>query len=309
MELKFKIATAADLAECLDWKPKIIETKLGPIEYAERGEGPVLLSVHGGPGGYDQGLGLGEVFSKSGFRVIAPSRAGYLGTPVDNGSTFEAQADMHAALLGALNIDKAVVIAVSAGGPSTYTLAQRYPQKVAALVAIDAVCTKYTKLQEVSKTAEYLFMSKPGLWLVDFFMKYFPSSIVNEFFKTESTLDKEEIKTRIMEVVKDEDKFGLLKLLMSTMTKRYHDRRAGLEIDIEILNKIDKIPLDNITCPTLIIHGKSDGDVKPEQAEYAHSLIKQSEIMWIEKGSHIGFWIAEDAYNIQKKTIDWLAAL
>ena len=35
---------------------QIIQTSRGPIEYATAGEGPVVLGVHGSPGGFDQTL-------------------------------------------------------------------------------------------------------------------------------------------------------------------------------------------------------------------------------------------------------------
>jgi pimeloyl-ACP methyl ester carboxylesterase len=306
MAIEYKKANAEGVLKCLEWEPKIIETRLGPIEYADRGEGPAVLSVHGGPGGYDQALGLIEVFRTSGFRVIAPSRAGYLGTPANNGTTYEKQADMHAALLEALEIDQATVVGVSAGGPSSYCLAQNYPDKVKALIPIDAVCMEYTKLQEVNKTEEFLYLSKPGLWFVDYLMKHFPASMVQNFLKTESTLDKHDIKKRIKEVVGDEDRFAFMKLMMATVTKHYKERKRGLDIDIDILTKIDKVAIDKISCPTLIVHGRADGDVPPHQAEYARNTIKNSELLWVEKGSHIGFWLAADAYDVQKKTIEWL---
>lgn len=36
--------------------PEIIETRLGPVEYAAFGEGPAVLCLHGAMGGFDQGL-------------------------------------------------------------------------------------------------------------------------------------------------------------------------------------------------------------------------------------------------------------
>ncbi len=309
MIIEYKKADAEGVLDCLNWKPKIIDTKFGPIEYADRGDGPVVLSVHGGPGGFDQALGLIEVFRVSGFRVIAPSRAGYLGTPAGYGTTHEKQADMHAALLDALKIDQAVVVSVSAGGPSAYSLAQNYPDKVKALIPIDAVSMAYTKLQEISKAEQFLYLSRPGIWFVDYLMKHFPASMVQNFMKTESTLEKHDVKKRVKEVIGDADKFAFMKLMIATMTREYNKRKSGLDIDIDILNRIDKIPVDKITCPTLIIHGRADGDVEPHQAEYAHSAIRNSELLWIEKGSHIGFWLAADAYNVQEKAIEWLKKL
>ena len=61
---------------------QVIASAQGPIEFAESGNGRAVLLIHGAGGGFDQGLDLGEVFLGDGFRVIAPSRFGYLGTPL-----------------------------------------------------------------------------------------------------------------------------------------------------------------------------------------------------------------------------------
>lgn len=61
---------------------RMLETSVGPIEYAEVGEGPPVLVIHGAGGGFDQGLDLAEDLVRNGFRVIAPSRFGYLRTPL-----------------------------------------------------------------------------------------------------------------------------------------------------------------------------------------------------------------------------------
>jgi pimeloyl-ACP methyl ester carboxylesterase len=97
------------------------------------------LVAHGGPGGYDQALVVGELFRKNGFQIVAPSRPGYLETPLDFGKTAEEQGDLMAALLDALRIPSAVMIGVSGGGPASYQLAQRHPEKVGALVVIDGI--------------------------------------------------------------------------------------------------------------------------------------------------------------------------
>jgi hypothetical protein len=77
-------------------------------------------------GGYDQGLANVADFVGDGFRVIAPSRFGYLGTPVPPDSSPAAQADAHAALLSELNISKPIVVGISAAR-SAIELAIRHP--------------------------------------------------------------------------------------------------------------------------------------------------------------------------------------
>ena len=114
----------------------LAHTDTGLIEYADMGAGVPLLSVHGAAGGFDQGLAHASAFVGAGFRVIAPSRFGYLRTPVPRDTSPAAQADAHAALLSALDVPKAIVLAVSAGARSAVELAIRHPDRVAALILV-----------------------------------------------------------------------------------------------------------------------------------------------------------------------------
>ncbi len=114
---------------------RIEQTRCGPIEYAAVGEGPPLLVVHGAGGGFDQGLEL-AAFARGGFLVIAVSRFGYLRTPLPPDASAVAQADAHACLLDALHVDRAAVLGVSAGGPSSMQFALRHPERTAALVLL-----------------------------------------------------------------------------------------------------------------------------------------------------------------------------
>jgi len=59
----------------------IANTTAGPIEYAEKGTGIPLLSIHGAGGGYDQGLANVAEFMGDGFRIIAPSSSGISARP------------------------------------------------------------------------------------------------------------------------------------------------------------------------------------------------------------------------------------
>ncbi|MCF8128459.1 MAG: alpha/beta hydrolase [Deltaproteobacteria bacterium] len=304
-----QIVTAEDLRTCLRYPSQTIETAYGPVEYAVRGEGPVVLIAHGGPGGYDQALVLGELFRKNGFKVIAPSRPGYLGTPLQLGKTAEEQGDFMAALLDVLHIPGAIMVGASGGGPAGYQLAQRHPEKVKALLVIDGISMNYTKADDVSKVEEWMYLSKPGQWLMGYFFRHFPASVVKSFLQTESTLEKHDLGRRVKEIVGDENKFALIDAMFKTMSDRFDERKAGAENDVALGSAIDQLPLDKIRSATLIIHGDADNDVQPRDAEYAHKAIANAQLLWIHKASHIGFWVAEDAYKVQKYTLDWLREL
>ena len=73
------VAYRKDLAaamERIETDRQFIESSHGPIEFAEAGDGPAVLVIHGAGGGFDQGLDLGAAFLGDGYRVIAPSRFG-----------------------------------------------------------------------------------------------------------------------------------------------------------------------------------------------------------------------------------------
>jgi pimeloyl-ACP methyl ester carboxylesterase len=113
---------------------QIVETNCGPIEYARSGEGYPVLVVHGIAGGFDQGLGLAQSYLDQGFQVIAPSRFGYLRSPLPANATPAQQADAFACLLDALGLQQVAVFGSSAGVTASLQFALRHPDRVSALV-------------------------------------------------------------------------------------------------------------------------------------------------------------------------------
>jgi pimeloyl-ACP methyl ester carboxylesterase len=112
----------------------IVATKYGPIEYKSTGTGPPILVVHGTGGGWDQGIYAARSIVPHGFRVIAPSRFGYLRTPMPADPSPQHEADVLAAFLDALEIERATVMSFSAGTAPAVQLALRHPERVSSLV-------------------------------------------------------------------------------------------------------------------------------------------------------------------------------
>jgi len=112
----------------------IAQTASGPIEYSFEGSGPVVMTLHGGFGGYDQGELVGDSLIEAGFKVLSPSRPGYLRTPLYVGATPEQQADAMVNLMDALGVDQVGVIGYSAGCSVAFQMAVRHPTRVWGLV-------------------------------------------------------------------------------------------------------------------------------------------------------------------------------
>jgi len=121
----------------LDWRS--METSSGRIEYLDRGERPTILVVHGITQAADGGLrDFAEELVPAGYRLLVPSRFGYLGSEMPECATPEMQADAFAVFMRALGIDDAVVLAGSAGSTSALHLGVRHPERVRALVLVSA---------------------------------------------------------------------------------------------------------------------------------------------------------------------------
>ena len=147
----------------LSFESKVVETKQGKVEYhLSEGDGPVILISHGGLGGLDQARVMASWVDDAKYRLLCPSRPGYLGTPLESGKTIEEQADLFAALLDVLKIDKVAIVTASAGGPPGYVFSIRHPDRVWALVAIDSVSGYYDMPETAGVIAQTLFMTDFG---------------------------------------------------------------------------------------------------------------------------------------------------
>jgi 2-hydroxy-6-oxonona-2,4-dienedioate hydrolase len=114
----------------------VIPTRSGAMEYAEAGRGPPLLMIHGTGGGFDQGLAFAWPLVQAGWRVIAPSRFGYLRSDFPEDHSSEAQADALVDLLDHLGIERLPVAGGSAGALPALAFAIRHPERCAALLPI-----------------------------------------------------------------------------------------------------------------------------------------------------------------------------
>ena len=92
--------------------------------------------VHGTGGGFDQRLFFAKRFSEAGYRVIAPSRFGYLRSVFPADPSSENQADAFLDLLDALRIEKIAIAGGSAGALPALAFAIRHPDRCAALLPL-----------------------------------------------------------------------------------------------------------------------------------------------------------------------------
>lgn len=113
-----------------------IDTRFGTLEYAERGDGLPLLMSHGTGGGFDQGLLFAGPLLTKGYRIISPSRFGYLRSSFPSDPSSANQADAFVQLLDHLAIEKVAIAGGSAGALSAIEFAIRHPDRCSMLLPI-----------------------------------------------------------------------------------------------------------------------------------------------------------------------------
>lgn len=280
-------------------------TDHGQVEYDMYGtQGPVVLSIHGGFGGADQGRLFASWLQDDGFRILSPSRPGYMGTPLESGRTYDEQADLLIALLDYLNIDKVALLSYSAGSPLAYSLATRYPDRVWGLVSVDGV-SRFDPDDSSGSAMQMAFMNSIGNRLVRLFADADPEAFLEGTLDETSYLTANQKDERTVYVMDTPDKRVFFDALLTT-TFPYDQRTVGNDNDIKQAPTVQTIAFDEITIPTLIVHGTHDADVPFYHGVYAYEHIKGAQHYWMEQGDHLGFWLSPDAGKAQTMVLDFL---
>jgi pimeloyl-ACP methyl ester carboxylesterase len=249
---------------------RLIDTASGPVEYAEHGQGFPILVVHGIGGGYDQSLLTASII-ENGFRLVAPSRFGYLRTPLPEDASLTAQTDAHAALLDALGIQRAAVVGVSAGGPSSLLFALRYPERCAALLLVSAVSRPINLPKSQLNSSANTFLKGDFMtWLT------IKASRLNL-----PTLHR--LLGSGGAQIPPQEEVWLDAFLDTTMPTSM--RLPGIVNDIHILSEFEPIRFEDVTAPTFIIHAVNDTLVP--QGRYTAGKIPQAEYLELPDGNHL----------------------
>jgi pimeloyl-ACP methyl ester carboxylesterase len=242
----------------------------GFIEYATWGEGPAVLLSHPLFAGFDAGAGLAETYVGAGYRFVAPSRFGYLGSSLPQAATPSDQADAYASILDALGIERTAMFGYSAGGPSVIQFALRHAERTGALILMaSALPGRAGKPPKV--VAQLFFGSDLFFWALK---QYAPSLFARILGMPKGFHATSEESRRLTQVEE-----GFLPI---------HPRKRGVLFDTYVSNPdVQRYPLEDISAPTLIINSKDDGLAKFANAARAAERIRGSKLLAIEGGGHL----------------------
>lgn len=241
---------------------KSTNTSYGKMSYIDAGEGEeTILVSHGLFGGYDQGYNTikGQL---NHYRVLAPSRFGYVGTDLPKNSTVIDQAYAYAEFLDTLNVDKVYILGTSAGGTSAIRFAMQYPERVKGLILYCSGATPMEKpLQD--KSPNYAAVPKLmchdfGLWAIGPIMQNMMSMPKNTWLSV----------------------FPVSKRRSGVINDGYHANR-------DLIANYDEYKIEEINVPVLALHAKDDKMADYKAIETMVNRFPNKTLISFETGGHM----------------------
>ncbi|SDY90394.1 alpha/beta fold hydrolase [Citreimonas salinaria] len=265
-------------------RSSVIETGAGPLEYAVAGDGPPLMMIHGTGGGFDQGLLFAYRLRDRGFRIVAPSRFGYLRSAFPDDASPAHQADILVELLDHLGIDRLAVAGGSAGALTAAEFALRHPDRCSHLVLLVPAANltgrdpvEFTALQRVA--VDLVLGSDAAFWSLSTLA---PRQMIRTLLATDPAL--------LSQVAPDERRRAALILDGLMPISRKAD---GLRTDARWAGAPSSTAYQDIAVPTLILSCEDDLFGTAATARLLAERIPRARLIVWPEGGHI--WLGRDA--------------
>ncbi|RCS27977.1 alpha/beta hydrolase [Polaribacter sp. WD7] len=240
----------------------------GKFTYAEAGEGPAIIVLHGLMGALSNFGSTFEYFSKNGYKVLIPELPLYtlplIKTNVKNLTSFLEEFMQHKKL------ENAILLGNSLGGHISLYFTKHFPEKVNALVL-----TGSSGLYEKAMGDSF---PKRGNY------EYIEQKAKDVFY--DPAVATKELVDDVYSTVNDRIK--ALKTLSIAKSAIRHNMKNDL---IEMQQ------------PTCLIWGKQDNVTPPEVAEDFHKLLPDADLFWLDKCGHAAMMEKPEEFN--KTLHDW----
>lgn len=240
----------------------------GKFTYAEAGEGPAIIVLHGLMGALSNFGDTFNHFSNNGYKVFIPELPLYtlplLKTNVKNLAKFLTE------FMEFKELDNAILLGNSLGGHIGLYFTKHYPEKVNALVL-----TGSSGLYEKAMGDSF-----PKRGDRDYVTKKAQDVFYDPAIATEELIDD------IFKIINDRN--SVIRTLAIAKSAIRH-------------NMANDLP--EMKQPTCIIWGKQDAVTPPEVAEDFHKLLPDSDLFWIDKCGHAAMMERPKEFN--KILHDW----
>ena len=269
-------------------------------------------------GGWDQGELVASNIANHGFKVIIPSRVGYLSTPISTNpllleeTTPAQQADQLAALLDALDVEKVIVLGFSAGAPVAYEFGLRHPERTNAVVleSIGANPNEdgffYSSLGAILATETESVDYSTYLLHISLKKDYYSTAL--QFLLEDTSLTGTALQERNNHVLKHINQYNFLREMLKA-TIPLSPRLLGTLNDFLGINywttTYTPPSLGQYSLPTLIVQAVNDSNGFYPTAQSVHGSLSTSELISVEESGHF-IWLGPNTKQWEKQLVAFL---
>ena len=260
------------------YEHKVIELSSGAVAYVDRGEGDVILSIHGILGGYDQGFETAVHFGP-GYRIIAPSRFGYLGSDLPESPGPKEQAKIFKELLDSLEVDRVYLLAVSAGCAVAIKFALEYPERTKGLILYSPIAPLKERVKICPKYISFpaFICNNFGMWMASL------------FFEPATGMDRKAIYSMLPIEERRDGMFNDTKIVMPDMALNFDD-----------------YPIEDLQAPALLFQARDDKIAKCELMEQALVRFPVYSFVEFKAGGH---FLNGNSFEIAAEEEDFLKSI
>jgi len=239
------------------------------IYYEIHGDGPPLLMITGLSANiYWYNDEYIEEFAKHYKLIILDNRGTGRTDTTDKEFSIKMLAEDAVGLMDALKIDKFFLMGTSMGGMISQELVLNFPERVEKIVLCSTSCGMRKGIPPPPQVLQLMKTKREGMKPEFIAKASLPILYTKEFIKN----NREFIKSFIQQLIK------------APITPEMFDRQI---IAISKFNSFKR--LKTITTPTLIIHGKEDILLPPQNSEIIAKEIPNAKLVLFDDAAHIVF--------------------
>ncbi len=217
------------------------------------------------------------------FKTVAFDNRGAGHTDVsDEEYSIRLFADDTAGLMDALGISRADVLGISMGGMIAQELALNYPEKVEKLVLCSTSCGGARSILPSGEVLGALMTDRSALSQEQIARMMIPLLVTQDFINSNLELAEYAMQQMVKAPISNEAYIGQLKAIMSFDT---YDR------------------LSQIKIPTLILQGKRDILIPPENASILDKGIPNAKLVYLENSAH---GLLEETETVLRSVLEFL---
>ena len=239
-----------------------IKTNSVETFFDDEGSGPAVVFLHGFP--FNRSMWRDQFEALKGHRMIAPDLRGLGETVADDAiATMDQMAHDVAALLDALQLERAVVCGLSMGGYVALEFCHFFPERVNGLVLAGTRAPADNAEEKQNRERQATRLLAEG-------MKGIADETLPKLLARETLAGKAEVVNRVRQMIDSTDPRGAAAAQRGMAARR--DYSAGLA---------------RINVPTLVVVGREDTIRPLSDAQFMHDNIRKSRLEVIENAAHV----------------------